>query len=585
MASNKKTDIFENIMVTREGVWVQGKDGDQKVCNFGLKILFRIQSAYGDISWLIAIMPPDSDDLTISLSNKEFATPAAFHEALLRYGFVFRGEKSALNMIKEDLIPKAEQAEAISSLGYHAGSGLFFFVNGAQAPGGAFIVPDEFGMIRHEKNAYFLPFAQDLDNKNFKTFARMNYQPGEQNLDSWLKMIADAHGKKSLIPACFRLAAYFRDIAFQHVHFFPLLYLRGVPGAGKSTCARSMTATDGRPQEDLNLKSPNTTKSIPRRLEQISNSIVWFDEYANELNEGVLGTLQAAYDGGGYQRAVNGFSNMTNSIEIHSALILTSNYTPDTEFMRQRCVFITFSDSKKSEQQREAFNRLTGCEIGNLSSVGADMLAFRRLIEIEWKKTHKELYQGFIKALPGVESRICNNIAVILTPARILERKRLVDFQEIFKLKETLIETGKAVCLAQQEILTGKSDLSQFFEVLAYCAERRIIREGEDYRYSKDGKTLSIRISRVYPLYLREFRSMFNKVGASREDLLNEIKRHPSFKRPDDDKKIESNERFDVPGSNGERQSIYLAIKFDAAKFAESFPLTLRRDDDEQGEA
>lgn len=576
--TKKKVDLFDNVMVTREGVWVNGKDGDQKVCNFGLKILFRIQSAYGEISWLIAILQPDGDDLTISLSNKEFATPAAFHEALLRYGFVFKGEKAALNMMKEDLIPKAEQAEAITSLGYHPGSGLFFFVNGAQTPGGAFIAPDEFGMIRHEKHAYFLPFAQDADNKNFKTFARVNYQPGDITLDAWLKMIADAHGKKSLMPACFRLAAYFRDVAFQHVHFFPLLYLRGVPGAGKSTCARSMTATDGRPQEDLNLKSPNTTKSIPRRLEQLSNSIVWCDEYANELNEGVLGTLQAAYDGGGYQRAVNGFSNMTNSIEIHSALMLTSNYTPDTEFMRQRCVFVTFSDSKKSEQQREAFNHLTGCEIGNLSSVAADMLAFRRLIELEWKKTHKDLYQTFIKALPGVESRICNNLAVILTPARILERKKIIDFQAVFGLKENLIETGKACCLAQQEILSGKSDLSQFFETLAYCAERRIIREDEDYIYSADGKTLSLRMPRIYPIYLREFRSMFNRIGAGREELISEIKRHPSYK-------TEANERFDVPGSEGKRGASYLAIKFDTAKFAESFPLTLRKHADEQGEA
>ena len=581
MARKKNVEVFENVMVTREGIWVNGKDGDYKVCNFGLKILFRIQSAYGDISWLIAVMQPTGDDLTISLSNKEFATPAAFHEALLRYGCVFRGEKSALNMIKEDLIPKAEQAEAITSLGYHPGSGLFFFVNGAQTKAGAFIAPDEFGMIRHEQHAYFLPFAQETDNKNFKTFARFDYQPGDTNLDAWLKLVADAHGKKSLIPACFRLAAYFRDLAFQHVHFFPLLYLRGVPGAGKSTCARSMTATDGRPQEDLNLKSPNTTKSIPRRLEQISNSIVWFDEYANELNEGVLGTLQAAYDGGGYQRAVDGFSNMTNSIEIHSALVLTSNYTPDTEFMRQRCIFITFSDSKKSEQQREAFNRLTGCEIGNLSSVGSDMLKFRKLFETEWKATHKELYQTFIKALPGVESRICNNLAVILTPARILERKKIVNFQKIFGLKDNLIETGKACCLAQQEILTGKSDLSQFFETLAYCAERRIIREGEDYIYSTDGKTLSIRMPRVYPIYLREFRALFNRVGATREDVIGEMKRHPSYLTE------AKAERFNVPGglrdpdTKKPKTAGYPAIKFDVAKFAESFPLTLSKNADE----
>lgn len=572
MARKKDYDCIQN---TKSGIWVQGKEGFYQVSSFGLKILYRIQSPYGEISWLLAVQTVAGDTM-ISITNKEFSSAAAFHEVLLSHGFVFRGEKAALNAIKEALVPEADQAEAVASLGHHAGSGLFFWCNGATTDAGAFLPPDEFGMIRHEGKSYFLPFSQDAEGKNYKTLARISYAESKATLAAWAQAVAAAHGKKALLPVCFRIAAYFRDLAFQQAHFFPLLYLRGVPGAGKSTCARSMTATDGRPQEDLNLKSPNTVKSIPRRLEQISNSIVWFDEYTNELNDGVIGALQAVYDGGGYQRAVNGFSNLTNSIDVKSAVILTSNYTPSTEFMRQRCIFVSYSDTKRGEAQTAAYNKLVGEELGNLSSVAADILSRRKLVAHEWKATHKALYHYFTKSLPHVEHRICNNVAVILTPARILEKHKLLDLKQIFGLSKSLHETGKECCLKQQEILSGKSDLAQFFEIMAFSAEKNLLKEGEDYIYSNDGKLFSMRMPRVYPVYLQQFRALYNRVGNSREDLLNDMKRHDSFVK-------ETTVRFRVAGED--TWAGYPAIRLDVAKLGESFTLLKERSPRHVGEA
>ena len=572
MARKKDYDCIQN---TKSGIWVQGKEGFYQVSSFGLKILYRIQSPYGEISWLLAVQTVAGDTM-ISITNKEFSSAAAFHEVLLSHGFVFRGEKAALNAIKEALVPEADQAEAVASLGHHAGSGLFFWCNGATTDAGAFLPPDEFGMIRHEGKSYFLPFSQDAEGKNYKTLARISYAESKATLAAWAQAVAAAHGKKALLPVCFRIAAYFRDLAFQQAHFFPLLYLRGVPGAGKSTCARSMTATDGRPQEDLNLKSPNTVKSIPRRLEQISNSIVWFDEYANELNDGVIGALQAVYDGGGYQRAVNGFSNLTNSIDVKSAVILTSNYTPSTEFMRQRCIFVSYSDTKRGEAQTAAYNKLVGEELGNLSSVAADILSRRKLVAHEWKATHKALYHYFTKSLPHVEHRICNNVAVVITPARILEKHKLLDLKQIFGLSKSLHETGKECCLKQQEILSGKSDLAQFFEIMAFSAEKNLLKEGEDYIYSNDGKLFSMRMPRVYPVYLQQFRALYNRVGNSREDLLNDMKRHDSFVK-------ETTVRFRVAGED--TWAGYPAIRLDVAKLGESFTLLKERSPRHVGEA
>ena len=122
MTRKKDYDYIQN---TKSGIWVQGKEGFYQVSSFGLKILYRIQSSYGEISWVLTAQTVVGDTM-ISVTNKEFSSAAAFHEVLLSHGFVFRGEKAALNAIKEALVPEAEQAEAVASLGHRAGSGLFF---------------------------------------------------------------------------------------------------------------------------------------------------------------------------------------------------------------------------------------------------------------------------------------------------------------------------------------------------------------------------------------------------------------------------------------------------------------------------
>lgn len=555
------------LKITKSGIWLYDKKSIYNICNFGLKLLFRIQSVYGEISWLIAVQQAGKDDVIIALTNKEFSAPGAFHEALLRFGFVFKGEKGALDAIKEQLMPDAEQAEAISSLGYHAKSKLFFFFNGAFTPTGEFLTPDDFGMIRHEKSAYFLTFTNDLNDKDFKTFSRFAYQPGTLTLEQWTQMMAAAHGQRAFMPVCFRIAAYFRDVAFRHVNFFPLLYLQGPANAGKSTCARSLTAIDGRIQEEFNLKSPHTVKTIPRRLEQVSNSIFWADEYDNDLPSSVLGVLQAAYDGGGYQRAVNGYSNLTNSIDINSAVILTSNQIPATEYMRQRCLFVIYNDTAKSDKQSKAFERLTSREIENLSCVAAEILKHRAIIAKLWKPTHKAIYKSLIRLTSDVEHRICNNIAVLLTPIRILEKMNLLSVMKIFG-KKNLLQEAVECCQRQQEILTGRSDLTQFFEILIYCAERNVLKEEEDFAYSKDGQTLAFRMARVYPVYLREFRAMYNKVGAGREELEQALERHPCFLR-------EATDTF-VSEKTGKRAG-FPAMKISVERYKEHFPLILPR--------
>ncbi len=564
----KKTFLFDNgvVQIAQDEIWIQGKRDMSKVASFGLKLLYRISDPYGAISWLMAVTQDGEDDRYVTLSHQEFASVSKFHEALLREGFVFKGDNPQFDQLKEALICDAKRAEAITSLGYHAKSGLYFFANGALDKRGNFLEPDAFSMIEYQKNAYFLPFLAETDNADFETYQRIFYEPGDLRLKAWLIKASQAFGELGVIPVCFRLAAAFRDIAFQHVRFFPILYLRGAAGSGKSTCARSMTAIDGKSQDEVSLKTASTVKALPRRLAQISNSVLWFDEYENVLPQAVIGQLQSIYDGGGYQRAAMGYTNHTNSVKINSALMLTSNHTPDTDYMRQRCVFVTFSSTNKPQEQRDAYNALMGLEQGNLSSVIADVLQYRELIEKDWLNTHEEIFKTLLTTTQGVENRILNNLAVILTPICILEKKKIVNLEAVFGLNKPLLEYGREVCLKQQEILTGRSDLTQFFDVVSYCAERGLLQPDVDFTYCGDGHTLALRLPRVFPVYLKEFRAMYNRIGIVKEELEQAISQHASFQG-------EHNVRF------GKEGRIFKAHKFAVDVFSESFALPFTRNE------
>ena len=124
--------------------------------------------------------------------------------------------------------------------------------------------------------------------------------------------------------------------------------------------------------------------------------------------------------------------------------------------------------------------------------------------------------------------------------------------------------------------MSGKSDLAQFFEIMAFSAEKNLLKEGEDYIYSNDGKLFSMRMPRVYPVYLQQFRALYNRVGNSREDLLNDMRRHDSFVK-------ETTVRFRVAGED--TWAGYPAIRLDVAKLGESFTLLKERSPRHVGEA
>jgi hypothetical protein len=528
----KQKQRIDTVDIGKSGIWVYDKRDWVQVSNFGLKLLYHITDSRGDVLWQMAILDGDQE-IYIELNHLEFSTAAKFHAALLRKGYVFKGESSELNAIKEHLIKDAKQAQRVEILGQHP-SGLYFFCNGALTPDGVFIAPNQFQMIEYDAHVWYLPFANSLQLKQYKSVSRFIYRENAVEPVRWLDLLTSAYGKTdSVLPVAFYVAALFRDLAFARKHFFPILYFEGPRGSGKSVRARSLTSAFGYPQAEVNLMSPNTPKSLPRLLEQMSNAVLWFDEYRNALPADIRAMLQAAYDGGGYHRANISQDNTTTSIEILSGIILTSNEIPDYDVFLSRCVVCVYNETQKTEEQKTAFDALRNLEEQGLSAVTAWFLSKRATIKKEWETTFNELSAYIRKTTDRIDTRVIENIALILTPLQILHAQKLLNLRALFGVEDCQ-EVGRDAVILNQSLLIGKSDLTIFFETLAAGMETRKLQIPVDMKKVKCSKAngsqaLAIRLHRCVNFYQKELRQTQNRLGLGKQELETLLKQHPAY--------------------------------------------------------
>lgn len=523
-------DISNRIENSAEGIFINGKNGWYQIANFGLKLLYRIVDPNDEVSWHASIITPGKEEF-VELSHDDLASPPKFHTALLKKGYVFKGATYEMNILKEQIIEDAKPANAVWTLGQHS-SGGFVFANGVWY-GKTLLKPDDFNIVKVKDDTLFLPFAGNLHMKKYKNAARIVHVPSDVTVQHWMTLFFDTYGNEGLLPFCFFLASLFRDVAFKKVHFFPLLYLRGQKGSGKSSVARSLTALLGFPQPEFNLKSPNTAKSLPRTLDQVSNAVVWFDEYSNDMPSDIRALLQAVYDGGGYQKSLYSSDNSTTSVDIQSAVVLTSNYLPENDIFLSRCVVETMNATVKTDTQKKSYDALMSTEAQGLSSITTALLGARSIIVKEWSDTYQATFNYLRQhTTDNIEQRVLANTAVILTPAVILERHGKICLKAVLGKELNLEEEARKICLTQQALLTGKSELNIFFEILTGGIEAGDLQPRVDFVISKrkQHNYIALKLQRLVSYYMKQHRMLYNKLGLPKSEILTMLQQHPAYK-------------------------------------------------------
>jgi hypothetical protein len=196
----------------------------------------------------------------------------------------------------------------VTKLGWHREG--FWVWKGGITTGGNYIPVGPGGIVTHQGVHYMLTMAVSIVNDKADDVGRaaqseyFTFEPHRPKPDfvEYGRLMQVAYGKKAVIGLAYCMAAVYRDIVFDHEDYFPLLNIFGMPGSGKNKYYEMLIALFGNGGKFYDLTN-TTAKALPRLFTQISNGMVWMDEYRNELDDEIINILTNVYNGSGRSMA------------------------------------------------------------------------------------------------------------------------------------------------------------------------------------------------------------------------------------------------------------------------------------------
>lgn len=575
---------FQHVEYKEHGMWIWGTKNWICVAeNFQIFPKYVTEDENEEKTWILEVVIKNRENpLYVEITHEEFCSATKLKNKLAGYRLALKITDAYLGELWQHLFSMHfPLAIKISRLGYHAPSGVYFFSNKALSKTGELLTPDDFNIVMEGKGTEAICLCMPTIKKKKEHIFKLN-DGGTMDFNTFFSHLSKVHKREnSFVPACFYLMACFRDIVLQKSSASPILFLKGGASSGKSSLIRSLCRLFNIYEAAANLKSKNTEAGLVRVMSHFSNGLTWMEEYHNEMGEGTEGLLQAAYDNSGYIRAAENTSNGTDSVDIYSALAVTSNFLPEEEPFFTRCVLIPISEQQKSDSQIAAYAEFEELQKGGLSQITLEILKHRDLIEKGFSQAYDTLYKHLKYAVrhePQVVERLISNMARVLTVAyllRVFNHVNLeIEVDDEDDILDEFIAIGSRQILRQHSILKEKTALSEFFTILQHVYESGLIHEGIHFRFS--GTEIWLRFPELYTIYAQKFRQTFFRAPAERDTLRDELL---AFEQPADPDKFFKTIRF-VPGDTapdlGYTKMVSGSCSMDYAKLKERYGIDLQ---------
>ena len=416
------------------------------------------------------------DPQIIKINSESYVSVDRLKKALSHIDKQFIGitqtDLDLLNVMYEGMQP-TEQVK----VGFYPTAKAMFFKNVAVKNNKPYY-PDKFGIVEIDGSTFFMPTTiQKTTCRNLDRYTYSNTYTITFN--DWFKLLYTGWSNRAVLPVCFVIMSVFRDVVDRNALFMPVLYVKGEKGSGKSTLISNLTKVWGTEQKEKNLMAENTPKSIARNMSQVVSSMIWYNEYLNTMPEAYKNLPQFIYDKGGYERAKYDDTDETESIEVNSTLCLTSNYTPDNEIIYSRLIFVRIDKAKHSEAQINAVNKLA--DLKNLSCLCCELQQYFDLVNDNFNKTKKELFNkfyGYFKEIDmEVDTRYIDNMSVLLTPAFILLKNKIISFNLGDDDIAELMEIGSNNIKAQLSNFNGNNVINAFWTAIQVLFDKFDIKQ------------------------------------------------------------------------------------------------------------
>jgi hypothetical protein len=534
----------------------KGDKGSVPVSNFTIRPLYLLRDSR-DPKRVWELTNVKGQTAVICCPVKLMSSPREFSALVEGKGnFVPSFTSSQFSTIKEYLFEHEQAAEEISTLGYQPVSGLYAFSN-AVFDGKAIYQANEYGIAQINGSQYYLPAFSKVNEdaeREFHNERKFVFQPGKADFQAWAAKLVEVFGENAIIGICHVVAAAFRDLVFERANCFPLLFMYGPKGTGKSTFRLALQKLFGdyHNEDAIGLGSSSSPKGFARKLAQVRNSLVCFEEYKNKIAPPLIEMLKNVYDGIGYERAQTSNDNKTHATLVNSAVILAGQEMPTKEnALFSRVLMLTFDKTKFTDGQRRAFSELEALKSEGLGNVLLEILKHRETVAKSIKERFSTIY-GHLrqdKHTQHMDERTLKNVAAVLAPFLALEKLLAFPFDYA-----TAYRVVRDRVKSQDQQMKQSSEVSQFWDIVD-ALEGRGIYKGTHYVLSGDGESLYLNMSKVFPAYY-EAATKQNLNALDLSTLESYLSMQPYFVRPQGEGGERLKKRVSMDTGNGAKKMV-----------------------------
>nr|WP_297306373.1 DNA primase [uncultured Flavobacterium sp.] len=339
---------------------------------------------------------------------------------------------------------------------------------------------------------YYLPAFSEINKHNsddddpYENDRYFVYKQSPVTFSQWAKQMCIVYGdEKAILGICFNIASMFRNLFIKRYEAFPLMFLTGEKGSGKTKYAQSLANLFTYKQEPYDMNTA-THVAFYRRIARLNNVPTVLEEFNDNIEDRLFQGVKGAYDGRGREMGKATNDNRTTTTKIKSSLIITSQYlsSRDDNSVTTRSLlahFIKPTDPFTNEQV-EQFDRLKKWEEVGLSSMLIEILDHYDFVADRLYATYSEITKRIKADLKGKEyqERMLQNYMIILTPLKLLSENIQFPFDY-----ETAYQLFKKYILDSSDLIVESEGLGEFWKVLEFLLDKGYIAPGNQFKIDR----------------------------------------------------------------------------------------------------
>lgn len=496
--------------------------------DFLINVLYQLKDEYKETRWVLELKRK-FDRLVVEVTNDEFSSAKDLKKMLLTERLSLIITDTQLPQLHAFLLKQQiKQGKKIKRIGYDADVDGYIFGNGCWKNGELYR-SNENGIIEIGDKVVSMPIVnqEEGDRHWFRYIPQREHDLGFAEFYASMCKAYTAETASHCIHHY--LLAIYRDIVIDAVKFSPLILLKGAASSGKTSLARLLTALFGIPQPtgSINLKSTNTKVGISRELSKYSNYLLVMEELdpTNKDNRSSEEVLQSCYDNSSGLKAKESKGNFNTGLEtdtnpVKSAVLITSNFFPESPILFTRCVYIPMNNQRKTDEQRRYYEGFLKQYEGNgMSYITAHLQQYRGYVRDQFWKEYQKAFKEIQKLVQAeqVVDRLIYNQAVLTSLALIINRK-----EKMFGLGlsdeqccQVMYENAAKQIMVQHNEMTENGVLKIFFDILQELYDNGKFKEFFHYKreYNTSEGEIVLRVKLIYnslfkPYYLQKYRTI-----------------------------------------------------------------------------